>query len=526
MDCKNFEDRLYFDTSISPEYHEAMQRLFTPYIWYRTIKDDEGSFKACWCSCCGGYFEVPKSDKRNYRKKHRDTLECKHCGEIGTMICKGRMRSYSTLNAKGRAVFAKALDKNTVEFRCFYMAAEYDEYNVQANIVWTEDARYILSRGEAVEYVCRDGEWKQLDEPREPWTLVSGYSFKINHYVLANPDELRGTFLEYADIKGFEVNVTPCFKNGNVHDQPAYMKYLCAFCRYPVLEYLMRYGCYNIISDFIYLRIKHGKYLRWSAKTILDFCKMPKRDAIRWISEYGSIEFRYWYDIAKSFDEACEFYEKLNLFLNLEEMCDEYGADKRETARYLIRQNERDTHLLSNYWRACDFLGRDTANVRVKYPKKLREAHDEFTSAMNRIREESIIRDKTLALSVYQSETLPKYRRLYDYCTNDLCAMIPEQLSDIALEGNNMHHCVAGYTDRHAQGKTIIVFIRNPMYPLIPKWTAEISPDGELKQVQGYNNRPENKPDEDGMAFINEWLQVVKARFKNQMKTEMKKCTE
>lgn len=77
-----------------------------------------------------------------------------------------------------------------------------------------------------------------------------------------------------------------------------------------------------------------------------------------------------------------------------------------------------------------------------------------------------------------------------------------------------MHHCVGGYIDRHARGETIIVFVRDPMYPLIPRWTVEISPDGKLIQVQGYNNRQENKPSGEAKAFLDRWLTVVQARHR------------
>lgn len=517
MECTELEERIYFDSTVSPEMYERMRKLFAPYIWYRTIKENGKSFKACWCSACGGYFELAKSNSRDHARTHREISICKCCGETGTLICEGRMKNYSTLTSKGRAVFAKALDRNTVEFRCFYMVATYDAENVQANIEWTEDARYILSPSEAVEYVHRDGKWKRLENPKEPWAVVRGYPFNINHYIFADADEFRGTFLEYADITGFAENIPPYTKSGSSHDQPAYMRYLCTFCRYPVLEYLMRYGCYDIICDLIYFGIKHGESLRWNAKKISDFCRMPKRDAIRWISDGGNIHFRRWYRISKSYDEAYSLHKKLN-YEFVERICRKYNCDMLEAARYLIRQHEDDAKLLEDYWEACEFLGRDIENKRVLYPKNLRAAHDGFTSAANRIREESIIRDKNLALSVYQSETLPKYRRLYDYCTDRLCAIIPEQLSDIALEGKNMHHCVAGYTDRHAQGKTIIVFIRDPMYPLIPRWTAEISPEGVLRQVQGFNNRTENKPDEAAMSFIDEWLSIVRIRYKKMIR--------
>lgn len=365
----------------------------------------------------------------------------------------------------------------------------------------------------------------EICNPCEPWSLTTNYgltSMSINHYVFANPDELIGTFCEYADVVSFAECVQPETLSGNSHDQPAYMRYLTAYCRYPVIEHLIKNGCYDIIGDLIYSRRKNGTYLDWRAKTIDRFCRLPKKDAMRWIREScGDMRVRQWMNERISYDEAKKFADRYSYY-SLKNVCGNHGdADILRTVRYLTKVNN-NIHVLDDYWSACEYLGRDLTNDRVRYPKNLREAHDEFTAAEQRLREEFIEHDIRKARSTYKNETLPRYKSLYEYYTDKYCAMVPEQLSDIALEGKNMRHCVGGYIDRHAQGKTIIIFIRDPMYPLIPRWTAEISSDGMLRQVQGFNNREENKPKGDAKEFINRWLSIIKERIRAQNKRKLK----
>ena len=98
--------------------------------------------------------------------------------------------------------------------------------------------------------------------------------------------------------------------------------------------------------------------------------------------------------------------------------------------------------------------------------------------------------------------------------------VIPEQLSDIALEGKLQHHCVGGYVGRHAAGTLTIVFIRRVMAPMIPLWTVELTPDGDMKQIQGYHNEPQNRPQGADAEWVDNWLRVVKARIRKEERTQ------
>lgn len=498
------------------EWEELLRHYFAAYLWYRDTRDDGGKVRRCWCSECGGTFDARSKENEDvWRGRHRDEVRCPLCGTIAVMIAEGKMRNFATLAAKGRAMFAEKRARDEVLVRGFYCTMAYDAENVQGQIEMVEDVRYILTPGKAVMVRKSGGEWVEKS-PCEPWPLVND-AYAINHYVFANPDELRGTFLEYAELQTFAECVEPITRGGNAHDQPAYMRYLCAFCRYPVLEQLLKNSCYDLVQDLIYRRIKNGRYLHWGAATIDKFCRLPKREALRWIrDDNGSISIREWLSAGVDYDEA-ERLDARYSYQAVTNACRKLVGEGEavRAAQYLIAQHKyADLHMLVDYWRACEYLGRDLDNARVRYPKNLREAHDEFTAAEERLREESRIADAKKAKSEYRDVTLPRYKNLYGYYEGSYCAMIPELLSDIALEGKNMHHCVGGYIDRHARGETIIVFVRDPMYPLIPRWTVEISPDGKLIQVQGYNNRQENKPSGEAQAFLDRWLAVVQARHR------------
>lgn len=51
---------------------------------------------------------------------------------------------------------------------------------------------------------------------------------------------------------------------------------------------------------------------------------------------------------------------------------------------------------------------------------------------------------------------------------------------------------------------------------MVPVWTVELSPEGDLIQIQGYNNRRENKPRGTGQAWVDAWLLEIKKRMKKE----------
>ena len=85
-----------------------------------------------------------------------------------------------------------------------------------------------------------------------------------------------------------------------------------------------------------------------------------------------------------------------------------------------------------------------------------------------------------------------------------------------ALEGQNMKHCVGGYIDRHAAGKLAILFIRRVAAPMIPHWTAALTPDGKQTQIQGYHNNPDLKPKGEDKAWVDGWLREIQKRIRKE----------
>ena len=53
---------------------------------------------------------------------------------------------------------------------------------------------------------------------------------------------------------------------------------------------------------------------------------------------------------------------------------------------------------------------------------------------------------------------------------------------------------------------------------MIPLWTAELTPDGKLTQIQGYHNEIENKPKGKDKEWVDGWLKEVRRRLAKERK--------
>lgn len=68
-----------------------------------------------------------------------------------------------------------------------------------------------------------------------------------------------------------------------------------------------------------------------------------------------------------------------------------------------------------------------------------------------------------------------------------LILKMPEKLADIKAEGKALHHCVGTYTGKVAEGKTMILFVREKEEPDKPYFTMEYK-DGKVIQCRGMRN--------------------------------------
>jgi hypothetical protein len=167
----------------------------------------------------------------------------------------------------------------------------------------------------------------------------------------------------------------------------------------------------------------------------------------------------------------------------------------------------------------------------VLMPADLKERHDAMVEERNRRlaeererreaawrqqkaeRQKQEAEERRLRGKTYE-ERRKKLERKYSYSADGYQIIVPANEEEIIEEGRVLKHCVAGYAQRHAEGKTTILFMRKARTPGKPWLTIEIL-DGELRQIHGFRNegihttegRFAPDPREKYRDFLDPWIE-------------------
>lgn len=510
-------------STVVPDLWEEQARTLIPaYILFE--REYWTGEKVGFCSRCGHSFrggpkrtEAPDDPDVRFRKAvHNDRLICPECGADAVMKARGKFktRNMKSLSGHVRAVFAQKITPAHVRLRAFYIEYAFTDCwnDIKPELDFFEDFYMDLEPGKVTarrKVAYADDNWETCGI-REPWPSRDAWNPNKDMGYTLFSDGLAGTFLGWLPIGQMEHwDWTHMTSFGNYVTFTPWCKLLGWAAVYPSVEMVAKLGGAELIFDLCFEGKKNARYVNWNARRITDFLRIPREyakavardeldlDVIKMIKDLG-IDFetaRHWRDRGWTLEAAWTA-----------------GLD---TVRYLDKQGYfcRDQIILEDYRREAAFLGRDLTVPSILWPKDLRTAHDEATRSAERIREERQAKKSEKKRAGYIRELYPKLRSRIEYEDGDYMAIVPERLEDIALEGKNQHHCVGGYIDRHASGVLTIVFIRRVMAPMVPLWTAELSPEGELMQIQGYHNEAENRPQGAGEEWVENWLRVVKRRI-------------
>lgn len=96
-------------------------------------------------------------------------------------------------------------------------------------------------------------------------------------------------------------------------------------------------------------------------------------------------------------------------------------------------------------------------------------------------------------------------RALMNYEDDKYLIRIPNNLTEIVIEGSTLRHCVGGYTERHARGNTTIMFLRRKDCPDIPFYTIELDNNKNIVQIHGYGNKWLGN-DPDAIPTVARWI--------------------
>ena len=198
------------------------------------------------------------------------------------------------------------------------------------------------------------------------------------------------------------------------------------------------------------------------------------------------------------------------------------GLSVNKAINYLRRQVEENgmsakeiLQLYKDYLDMAADRGMDIHDDIVRVNKRMLEFHNRYLEEKNRSANKKRAKELNKKFPNIK-KNYEKNKALYEFDTEEYVFMLPKEASDIIVEGQMQHHCVAAsdtYFERMNEGASFIVFMRRKSAPEIPYYTIEIK-DTEIKQAYAAYDR---KPDYGIVKKeLSKWKQEIKKRMRRE----------
>lgn len=129
-----------------------------------------------------------------------------------------------------------------------------------------------------------------------------------------------------------------------------------------------------------------------------------------------------------------------------------------------------------DYIEAAEKIGQDITKKRILFPKSLKIAHDTAIGALKENENKET------------SEKIKKRALGITYEKDGLMIVEADSVQCLHYESAQLGHCVRTYTDRVAEGRCKIFFIRKTKHPDKSFYTLETDPKGKFVQCRGKSN--------------------------------------
>ena len=512
--------------------YDRIQDLLCHYIYFKNVGKRK---RVGICTHCGEYIEADREDVgvlgEVYKASHNTRGNCPCCDYPITYKKAGYMKNGSSLNGKVHVAVLCPSGYDVMWVRGIVFAFDFKCSDVvsmlgapSADCIWHQDERIDpkpdikiyneirrikIVRGEGARIAhCGWGGWKTLKtKSAEPFVGDMNHPMPVYHIV--NLDDMDKTFLRYCCYDEFS-EILPPQGYSYYGKLPRPVTYLCKYARTPSLEMMLKFGGTEFVSDYIYECNKNSRLINWKAKSPDKFFRLSKQEAKIYIANGCDKDVLQLhrearaerFTIVECIEYLRDFY--LHNFADIRKCAKDNGITVRQLLKYLRKQRmENDIwHIYSDYLRFAEELKYDLSVHNVRYPKELVKAHDRASKAYSKI-------EKQIEMDKYLKEIKERETR-YNFALGNYTIFIPEDPSDIVKEGKALHHCVGGYLDRHIDGKLTILFMRHITDWNVPLYTIEMR-DGKLQQVQGYNNKIENKPQGEAKEVLDTFLKWVES---------------
>ena len=485
------------------------------------------------CFVCGREVRATRQ-----RFRQGDIVRCPDCGE--TVVCYlNTSDRFKVDYVENVASIQKGADGKTLFIRQWHLRRDltvrWDDIPGQLQ----EVCRYAI-RGNRVakwqkerkENWCMNT-WRY---PTQDWERVYNTSKVYDGtYYFHCPDNwrevLNETSLQYCSLPTYLAGPNATRRNRNV------IRFLMNWAKYPMVEKFWKAGYTHLVHERVNGLLKDKRHaILWNRDTFQDALRFPKRllkihAPETWTMTDIKKVSKLWEDVQAGTIQEKDLPELARSMASMEHIRDALGhASVHKVLQYIAqgvdeeraqRRKEKaaaerrgqsywenrsfDTpSTYRDYLKDCIALHLNLDDKEVLFPPNLNAAHA-----------------RTIAQVKYQADVAKKEMfahevqrlRWMEWEQDGLMIRLPVDAAELIAEGAYLHHCVAGYADRMAQGKTTILLIRRTDAPDIPFYTLEWL-DGHVQQCRTTRNG-DYRNDDRVRAFVDSWVDKVIKKGKN-----------
>lgn len=372
-----------------------------------------------------------------------------------------------------------------------------------------ERQRYVFAKDGCCRYGADNrGNWTVRTEFREPVFCAASYGYNFdNSYTVLNREAISRSCMRYSCVERYCGTLV--------------IEYLGLYTKHPNVEYLVKAGYGTVITEEevggyytwrprrkigvdANIDLKSNNLLKMLGLNRTEFKTLKGAESryyeyIRWRGEYPDLKPAELLSLAKAFH--CEFSTARKLA----------GLTDRKPPRIAAYISEQDISLrdYEDYLRQCRELRYDMRDTAISFPHDFRAMHTRCSEILSQIQQEENRRKREEKARVFNENY--QLRTELEFRSGEYLIRQPESMDEIVAEGRALHHCVAGYAVRHAEGILHILFIRRASDPDTPLYTMELSTSGKVEQVRGLRNCD---PTAEARAFVEQYKQYIKEIFR------------
>lgn len=523
---------------ISDEMRLDMHRQYDKqYLFYRKHK----TYIDCFCTnCCKRYrldLDQEIITPLDYAKlnmariiAHNTELNCLECNK--KVVAKSEGISRKNL-FEVNYIVAFFVKKNKVFAVCGQLVSEYrNNENIECLSKQYIGAEFYIEY--AVEYTPGNsrlfykafGIYQQSSTMYEPY-IYSGL-YGRDYFMAYNPEVLSESFLKYTLPRMYVGAYSE--QREKLYSGFKPLLYMMYAARYPAIEMLIKSDGKEIVDEIVDYSRDHKSIINLEGKNAAEVFRTDSNDVAvirqamagdKYIIDINVLQcWRRLKSIGKRQGRKYKFEDAITLNKeagsSISVALNDLGKTNltpQKYINYLKKQaNKRERfnwqvliQSYDDYIKECRLIGYNTADDQISRPPDLQAAHERTSTAARAIEQERLEKEAAEQTRTYMDVRYQKLVKMYEYADEHYCIIVPKSAIEIVYEGKDLHHCVAGYAERHVNGVLAILFMRDVKNKESALYTIEMR-GKKLIQIRGRENCD---PTLQARSFVDRWLKWV-----------------